>query len=235
MKIPKKHLLSIILFACSNGIMAQVVNSDSCKEDGIRAVDIIPAEQARAVNNPAKEPPHHFYIKTNLASWLLAISNVSLEMDLARHWSCTLPISFSAWDYFKSTIKFRTFSLYPEVRYWLSEDNNGWFTGAHFGLVFYNFAFNGDYRYQGHNSDKPATGGGVSIGYRMPFCKNDRWRLEFSLGAGVYPLHYNKFRNTSETKHGLLIESVKKTYFGIDQIAVSFSYMFDLKKKGGKQ
>lgn len=32
-----------------------------------------------------------------------------------------------------------------------------------------------------------------------------------------------------------MIESIKKTYWGIDQAAVSFSYMFDLKKKGGKR
>ena len=29
--------------------------------------------------------------------------------------------------------------------------------------------------------------------------------------------------------------SVRKTYWGIDQAAVSFSYSIDLKKKGGKQ
>ena len=32
-----------------------------------------------------------------------------------------------------------------------------------------------------------------------------------------------------------MIESIKKTYWGIDQAAVSFSYSFDLKKKGGKR
>jgi hypothetical protein len=32
-----------------------------------------------------------------------------------------------------------------------------------------------------------------------------------------------------------MIEEVKKTYWGIDQIAVTFSYAFDLKKKGGKK
>lgn len=75
----------------------------------------------------------------------------------------------------------------------------------------------------------------MGIGYRMPISKDNRWRVEFSLGTGVYPLHYDKFRNTPNTKDGLLIESIRKTYWGVDQIAVSFSYMFDLKKKGGKR
>ena len=175
------------------------------------------------------------HLKTNAIGLGMAIANVAAEIDLAKHWSFTLPVYYSAWDYFKSTIKFRTFALQPEFRYWLSEENDGFFGGVHFGLAYYNFAFDGDYRYQDHNRETPAIGGGVSVGYRMPISKNNRWRVEFSLGAGVYSNHYDKFHNTPRTKDGLMIESIKKTYWGIDQAAVSFSYSFDLKKKGGKR
>ena len=178
---------------------------------------------------------HKLHIKTNAIGWGMGIANVAAEIDLAKHWSFTLPVYYSAWDYFKSTIKFRTFSVQPEFRYWFSENNDGFFTGAHFGLAYYNFAFDGDYRYQDHNRETPSIGGGVSIGYRLPISKNYRWRVEFSLGQGVYSLHYDKFHNTPNTKDGLMIESIKKTYWGIDQAAVSFSYSFDLKKKGGKR
>ena len=175
------------------------------------------------------------HIKTNALGFGMAIANVAAEIDLAKHWSFTLPVYYSAWDYFKSTIKFRTFAVQPEFRYWLSEENDGFFGGVHFGLAYYNFAFDGIYRCQDHNRETPAIGGGVSIGYRMSISKNNRWRVEFSLGAGVYSNHYDKFYNTPNTKDGLLIENIKKTYWGIDQAAVSFSYMFDLKKKGGKR
>ena len=174
-------------------------------------------------------------IKTNAIGWAMVIANVAAEVDLAKHWSFTLPVYYSAWNYFKSTIKFRTFALQPEFRYWLSEENDRFFAGAHFGLAYYNFAFDGDYRYQDHNRETPSIGGGVSIGYRLPISKNNRWRVEFSLGAGVYSRHYDKFHNTPRTKDGLMIESIKKTYWGIDQVAVSFSYSFDLKKKGDKR
>lgn len=173
------------------------------------------------------------HIKTNLVGLCMAVSNIAVEVDLAGHWSLALPVCYSAWDYFKSTIKFRTFAVQPELRYWLSERNDGFFAGAHIGLAYYNVALDGDYRYQDHNRETPAIGGGVSMGYRMPISRNNRWRMEFSLGAGVYPLHYDKFHNTPRTKDGLMIESRKKTYWGIDQAAVSLSYSFDLKKKGG--
>ena len=174
-----------------------------------------------------------WYLKTNDIGLGMAISNAAVEVDLARHWSATLPIYYSAWNYFKTTIKFRTLAIQPELRYWFSEDNAGFFAGAHFGLAYYNFAFDGDYRYQDHDGETPAVGGGVSIGYRIPISKNGRWHMEFALGAGVYANHYDIFYNPPCTKDGLMIESSKKTYWGIDQAAISFAYSFDIEKKGG--
>lgn len=206
-------------------------------EPVIETVEIVPdtATVTELVISEAEEWTRRLHLKTNALGWGLAIANVAVEVDLAKHWSFTLPVYYSAWDYFKSTVKFRTFAIQPEFRYWLSERNDGFFAGAHFGLAYYNLATNGDYRYQDRNRRSPAPGGGVSVGYRLPISKNNRWRVEFSLGAGAYPLHYDKFHNTPRTKDGLLVESVKKTYWGIDQAAVSFSYSFDLKKKGGRQ
>ena len=163
----------------------------------------------------------------------LGITNLAVETDIVKHWSLTLPVYYSAWNYFQSTTKFRTFAIQPEVRYWLSEDNQGFFGGAHFGLAFYNIATDGSFRYQDLNRKTPAIGGGLSAGYRLPISKSNRWFIEFTLGAGVYPLHYDKFHNTPNTKDGLMIESIKKTYWGIDQISVSLAYRFVQKKKGG--
>jgi hypothetical protein len=182
-----------------------------------------------------KEWTRKLLLKTNAIGLGMAIANVAAEIDIAKHWSFTLPIYYSAWNYFKSTIKFRNLAIQPEVRYWLSEQNDGFFTGIHFEMAYYNFAFDGEYRYQDHDGETPAIGGGVSIGYRLPISENNRWRVEFSVGAGVYPLHYDVFRNTPNTKDGLMTDSYKKTYWGIDQAAVTFSYMFNLNKKGGKR
>mgnify|MGYP003288544551 FL=1 len=174
------------------------------------------------------------YLKTNAVGLGMGITNIAAEVDCNNHWSFALPIYYSAWNYFKTTVKFRTLSIQPEIRYWFSKNNNGFFTGAHLGLAYYNFAFNGNYRYQDHDGKTPAAGGGLSIGYRLPVSKNKRWLLEMQLGAGAYKLHYDKFFNTNNTKDGLLVENIKKTYWGLDQAAVSLSYSFDLKKKGVK-
>ena len=211
-------------------------------EPSIRIVAVIPARKPMPVAKPqmpveaeSQRPPLHLYLKTNAIGWGMSVSNVAVEVDFAKRWSVQLPIYYSGVNYFTQTIKFRTFAVQPELRYWPSENNNGFFAGAHFGLAYYNFAFDDDYRYQDHNRETPAIGGGFSVGYRLPISKNHRWQVEFSIGGGIYPLHYDKFHNTPNTKDGLMTESIKKTYWGIDQAAVSLAYTFGLKKKGGKR
>ena len=183
------------------------------------------------------------YVKSNLLGWLAAQVNFALEIDMAPHWSFNFPIYYSCWDYFKSTIKFRTLTYQPEFRYWprwgCGDGNDGFFVGAHFGLSYYNFAVDGPYRYQDRNGRRPAIGGGLALGYRMPISDNKRWHVEFSAGAGVYALDYDVFRNTPNYKDGEWVRRKKKTFYGLDQAAITFSYNFGLTrytrsyKKGG--
>lgn len=169
----------------------------------------------------------HLYLKTNFIGLGMLSANIAGEVDLYKHLSVSLPIYYSAVNYFKSTIKFRNLSTQPEVRFWFSEKNDHWFVGAHMGVSYYNFAFDGDYRYQDHNGRTPAIGGGLSLGYRLPLGQDTRWKLEFSAGAGVYPLHYDVFHNTPDVKDGLMIETREGRYFGLDRLSVSLAYMFD--------
>lgn len=195
-----------------------------------------PVAEPEPEPEPVAEPEEwtrHLYIKTNGIGWVMAAANLAVEVDLAKHWSFTLPLYWSSWNYFKTTLKFRTLTLQPEVRYWFSEKNDGWFCGAHFGLGWFNYATNGDYRYQDHGGHSPAIGGGIAAGYRLPISHNKRWKMEFTLGAGVYKTHYDKFINET---NGQMVGTEKKTWFGIDQAAVSIAYTFDLnRKKGGKR
>lgn len=182
------------------------------------------------------------YLKTNLIGWALGSVNLGAEFDLAPHWSFTIPVYYCAWDYFKSTIKFRNFTVQPELRYWPNAkgDNHGFFVGAHFGMMYYNFAVDGSTRYQDYQGRTPALGGGIGIGYRKAISKNQRWHIEFTAGAGVYRLDYSKFHNTPDVKDGYWYDRKKKTFIGLDQAAITLSYNFPLTrfekniKKGGE-
>ena len=168
------------------------------------------------------------HVKTNIIGLAAGIANAAVEIDLAKHWSFTLPVYYSAWNYFKSTLKFRTLAVQPEFRYWLNENNEGWFAGAHFSLGYYNIATDGEKRYQDHDGKSPAIGGGISLGVRTPLSKDQRWYVEFVLGGGVYDTCYDTFYNV---ENGKLIDTTDKVYWGIDNAAINISYRFNLKKR----
>lgn len=178
--------------------------------------------------NPAPEPDKRYmYIKTNLVGLGMLMANLGVEFDMGNKFSFVLPVYYSAVNYFKQTLKFRTFAVQPELRYWLKDNKDGFFVGAHAGFAYYNFAFDGKWRYQDKDGKTPTLGGGLSAGYRMPISKDENWKLEFALGAGVYPLHYDVFHNDY---NGQLYDTRKKTYFGLDNVMIGISYRIPVKK-----
>lgn len=166
-------------------------------------------------------------IKTNVAEWALMQINLALDFDFGPHWSLSLPFSYSGWNYFRQTLKFRTADFKPEIRYWPSAANKGFYLGLHPGFVWFNYAFDGDYRYANADRNVPAFGGGLGLGYRLPISHNGRWNMEFGVGAGVYHVEYAKYRNVL---NGNLVEKGTKTYFGLDGVNISFAYSFNLRK-----
>ena len=216
-------------------VQVPVIEPDSVVvETPVEGVVIAPDTTAmvETVLPEMKEWKRRLHVKSNAVGWGMLIGNVAVEMDLARHWSFTLPVYYSALNYFTSDVKFRTLCFQPEVRYWLDENTEGWFGGAHLGLAWFNYAKGEKWRYQDHDGNTPIWGGGLSAGYRMPMFKHHRWWLEFSLGAGVYKLHYDIYHNEI---NGQVVEEKKDTFFGIDQVNVSVAYRFNLSKKGGKR
>ncbi|MCH5222359.1 MAG: DUF3575 domain-containing protein, partial [Muribaculaceae bacterium] len=194
------------------------------EEEPVEEIVETPVEEPEAIDDEVR----HIHLKTNIVGWAFSEANLAGEIDLCQHLSLALPVYYSAINYFSYDLKFRLFGTQPELRYWLHPDNDRFFIGAHFGIACYNFAFKGEYRYQDHNGNTPALGGGISVGYRLPISRNNRWCIEFALGCGAYGLHYDRFINEP---NGRLAGTDRKTYFGLDQAAVSIAYTFDLKKR----
>ena len=209
----------------------EVVEVEETPVEILSEVEEVVAETLMEV--APEEWRRRFYIKTDLPYWAMLWTNVAFEVDIASHWSFNLPVYYSAFNYFKHTLKFRVFGFQPGVRYWFKPNNMGAYLEAHYGMAWYDFAFDGKYRYQDYYRKTPLVGGGLAAGYRLPITKNGRWMMEFGGGVGVYRLHYNRFINEY---NGKLVDSKKKTYFGLDNVNVSISYTFPIeKKKGGEK
>lgn len=209
--------------AASGGIKAPMPDSD-------RDTHITMSPDPAATSG--YEQPRRLYVKTNMPAWAMLWTNLAVEVDLSPHMSFNFPVYYSGFNYFTGHTKFRTLAFQPELRFWPKADNTGFFAGAHFGLGWYNVAFGGDHRYQDHDRNTPAMGGGISLGYRFLFCANKRWTMEASIGAGIYRLDYDVFQNHCD---GLIIDRRKRTFYGIDQVNFSIGYQFDISGKGGKR
>ena len=83
----------------------------------------------------------NWYVNTNVLALGMGITSLGVEYDFAKHWSVAVPVLYSAWNYFTETIKFRTFAVQPEVRYWFNENHTNWFVcrnehpGCHINTV----------------------------------------------------------------------------------------------------
>ena len=190
--------------------------------------------EIRRDSSYARKPPVadtlNMYVKTNVAGLGLLMANAGVEFDLGQYLSLNIPVYYSAVNYFVPTVKFRILSAQPELRVWPMTNKKGLYVGAHFGVAYYNFAFNGDWRYQDHDGRTPALGGGLSVGYRLPISRNKKWNLEFGLGAGAYSLNYDVFHNLNDVRDGLLYDTRTGTYIGIDNVHVGISYRIPMKK-----
>ncbi len=175
---------------------------------------------------------YNIYLKTNLIGWGMAVANLSLELDIAPHWTFAIPAYYSAVDYFHWSTKFRVLTVQPELRWWPSRINQKFFLGAHFGFGYYNVAWGEEWRIQDHAGEVPALGGGLSVGYRMPLTRNGKLQIEFAVGAGAYKVHYDKFVNQP---NGLLFSEHKMTFIGVDNASISLVWRIEAKTKAEKR
>lgn len=210
-------------------VIEPVVQMTPSTDDVVHS-DSVPQEpQPYPATAATGSMPQRWHVKTNLMGWTMMVSNIAIECDFGPHWSITLPVYYSGVNYFTRTLKFRTFTIQPEVRYWFGDHSDTapqWFVGAHLGVGWYNYALKGDYRIQDVDGDTPAWGGGLSAGYRLtlPWGSRDRWKMEFTLGVGVYDARYDKWINTYG---GALAKGRRHTTFvGIDQAAATLIYSF---------
>lgn len=203
-------------------------------------VVVIPEEQPRPVAvvpplpdddedfslNLSEDRPWSFYLKTNFLSWALLEANLGIEFEMGRHFSFSIPVYYTALDWFDIRTKFRVAGTQPELRYWFRDNFSGPFLAAHGTFGYYNVALsNQEYRFQDRDGKHPAYGGGLNFGwkFRLDPGRADRWGLELSLGAGYLYLDYDRFYNV---ENGRYASSAVRDYFGPDHASVALTYRF---------
>lgn len=183
-------------------------------------------EEQVKVAEPADtvESKSTFYLalKNNIIYDVALVANLGLEISLGKHFSLDLPFTFSPYD-ICSAYRMRTLSVQPELRYYFKRGGKGHFFGLHGNLAYYNVVtpLNMRTRYQDRDGEHPLYGGGISYGYSLPFGKDSRWGMEFTIGAGYAYLDYDCFYNVN---NGAWFTKDTKHYFGIDKAGITIYY-----------
>ncbi|MCH5226185.1 MAG: DUF3575 domain-containing protein [Muribaculaceae bacterium] len=161
------------------------------------------------------QAPAGLTLKSDILPWGLAIPNIGAEYSFANNWSIALNVLFCPW---KISDKFsvKTVAILPEGRWWLKNNRKGSFFNLHLNLAWFNVR-SGHYRYQ--DTSRPLLGAGIGYGYRLEF--NNRWGIEFEIGAGVANMKYSRYHNVF---NGALIDSRVSTYWGLDRASITFVY-----------
>lgn len=172
------------------------------------------------------EPGPSVYLKTNLLLWPLLDANLGVEFEIGEHMSFSLPVIYSALNWFTENTKFRSLGTQPELRFWLFDDFHGPFLAVHGTLGYYNVALpSWQYRIQDRDGRTPAYGGGLNAGWKFRLDRNkaDRWGLEISLGYGYLHLDFDRFENYD---NGPYASSGIEDYLGPDHASVALTYRF---------
>lgn len=160
----------------------------------------------------------------NVAALPLLTFSPKLELGLSRRWGLELPVTYSPTNYFSRKIKFRQLTLQPGLRKYFHTHRNDddCFVGAHFGLSWYNMAFNGIHAFR-NRAKSPGWGFGISGGWKHRFTESRNWYIEAEIGLGWYHLHYDVVENHA---HGRTLYSRRCGRWLIDRIALTIGYQF---------
>ena len=159
--------------------------------------------------------PDQLLLKSNVVPWTITVPNLGVEYKFENQWSIDLEVAYCPWK-LSDNFSVKTIAILPEGRFWLKDYKRGSFFNLHFTAAWYNMRYH-HYRYQDY--ERPLLGAGIGYGYRLNF--DEKWGVEFSIGAGFFSTRYNRYYNVA---NGALADIRTSTYWGIDRLGITFSY-----------
>ncbi len=185
-----------------------------------------------------------FAIKTNLLyAGATLTPNLGFEAGLGQRTSIEVSAGYNNWhnlwdnggegsgpDYdLNNNYKRKLDHIFgkAEFRYWLKERFNSHFVGVNAFYADYNVGELGvPLLFEGKQIDYDgnAFGGGVTYGYLWRWSKS--WAMEFSLGAGIAVMEYDKSFIEAESDNFNLIDTTpyRKTYFGPTSVGIKLVF-----------
>lgn len=141
---------------------------------------------------PSELSPFYMAVKTNMLYDLAITPNIGVEFYLGNRFAIAGNWMYAWWKDHSAKWWHRIYGGDLEIRRYfgaLAEEKplQGWHVGLYGGIVTYDFEWGG----RGYLGDRWSYGGGVSLGYSMPFKR--RFNIDFTLGIGYLGGEYKEY------------------------------------------
>ena len=146
-------------------------------------------------------------LKFNLASALVLVPNVGIEVQLSDRFGYQLDTSASFYDNIEDS-PFHMTQIFNELRFYpkTKKNNRSFFIGAHVGYGMYNLRLpkwittivDTEYKEEGSYQYGRNAYYGITLGKKIPL-KNERFNLEVFIGGGSSQSNY-KYYNKDEQR-----------------------------------
>ncbi len=146
-------------------------------------------------------------LKFNLASALVLVPNVGIEVQLSDRFGYQLDTSASFYDNIEGS-PFHMTQIFNELRFYpkTKKNNRSFFIGAHVGYGMYNLRLprwianisGSEYKEEGSYQYGRNAYYGITIGKKIPL-KNEKFNLEIFIGGGSSQSNY-KYYNKDEQR-----------------------------------
>ncbi|MCD8165055.1 MAG: DUF3575 domain-containing protein [Bacteroides sp.] len=164
--------------------------------------------------------PGNLDIRTNLLYDVLLTPTMGFEWRLNEKIGIKLDGSWAHWGSSHGRVQ-KIWLVSPEVRWYLPDARRFYLgVGANFGEA---NIYKGLAKLLSSDTGYQATiyGGGVTVGYRLPICREGRLAIDFNLGLGVTHFKYDTF-SVSNGYRVYKERDLSKNFWGPTQAGVSF-------------
>ncbi|GHT66822.1 hypothetical protein FACS189452_03380 [Bacteroidia bacterium] len=188
----------------------------------------IVASDSFALNNPNTHKNIAEYlngvsVKLNMVLFFTTTTHIEIEKNIGTQWSFCVPFVYAPYTMIPAWT-FRVLLVQPEWRWWIQEQQEGFFVGVHAHTGYFNVAWNAQDRYQTRNGNKgkPLYGAGIGGGYAT--MGGAHWFLEFAIGLGYAHFEYDIFDNSKGVASGKQLGYGTRNYWGITRASVGIGY-----------
>ena len=143
------------------------------------------------------------YIKLNGATSLFGVPGIGIEVPISKKFTFQLDATMSFWNSI-TTDKFSSRpyvfnQIFPEVRYFTKEINDGFYVGTHFGYGMFKLSKNKTYASQNKYQYGYIFFAGFTFGYQWQF--KDRWLVDAFIGGGYSKATYEGFEKQTGSRY----------------------------------